>query len=172
MASIRPARVVVVDASVLINFIHVDRLDILGRLSGFEFVVPEQVVAEVSDPDQAPKLADALQAGHLQKEPSVAPLELEIFAELRQIMGRGEAACLAMAQTRQWLIACDERGVFLRQAQAQLGADRIMNTPGILLLAIRQGILAVEEADHLKDILEHHRFKMNFVSFREIFLRS
>jgi len=99
MAASIPARVVVVDTSVVINLVHVNRLDILGRLDGWEFVVPEQIVEEVSEPSQAAMLMDALIAGPLRKEPSTKTAELEIYAELRQVMGRGEAACLAMAQS-------------------------------------------------------------------------
>lgn len=40
-------RTVVVDANVLINLAHLDRLDLLGALEGFDFVVPAEVRAEV-----------------------------------------------------------------------------------------------------------------------------
>ena len=33
-------QVVVADANILINLIHVDQLNLLGRLPGYEFVVP------------------------------------------------------------------------------------------------------------------------------------
>ena len=39
MAAVERIRVVVTDANVLINLIHVGRLDLLGSLSGYEFVV-------------------------------------------------------------------------------------------------------------------------------------
>ena len=45
-------RVVVADTSVLINLIHVSRLDLCGRLPGFEFVVPDRVRAEVTRAQQ------------------------------------------------------------------------------------------------------------------------
>src|SRR5437867_2060655 len=172
MAASIPARVVVVDTSVVINLVHVNRLDILGRLDGWEFVVPEQIVEEVSEPSQAAMLMDALIAGHLRKEPSTKTAELEIYAELRQVMGRGEAACLAMAQSRHWVVASDERGRFLREGKSRLGEARIINTPGILLLAIRRGVLTIPEADRLKAILECHRFKMRFISFSDVIDRQ
>ena len=37
----------VVDANVLINLAHLDRLDLLGALEGFDFVIPEEVRQEV-----------------------------------------------------------------------------------------------------------------------------
>lgn len=41
-----PSRVIVIDATVLINLTHVGRLDLLGSLPGFVFVAPDPVVAE------------------------------------------------------------------------------------------------------------------------------
>lgn len=58
-------RVVVTDANILINLIHVQHLSLLGDLAGFSFVVPEEVVAEVSDPEQRRSLREALGAGIL-----------------------------------------------------------------------------------------------------------
>ncbi len=39
-------QLVAVDANVLINFLHVQRLDLLGKLPGFGFVIPEEVCRE------------------------------------------------------------------------------------------------------------------------------
>ena len=47
--------------------------------------------------------------------------ELATYAELQHIMGSGEAACLAMAETRGWLIAPDEKRRFRREVIARLG---------------------------------------------------
>ncbi|HSK77721.1 MAG TPA: hypothetical protein VLQ45_14820, partial [Thermoanaerobaculia bacterium] len=97
--------------------------------------------------------------------------ELALFVDLRQIMGLGEAACLAMAVHRGALIASDEKRVFKREAEARLGLGRLLNTPGLLVLAIRRGILTVNEADGLKRDLEVGRFRMRFESFRELLSR-
>jgi hypothetical protein len=65
-------------------------------------------------------------------------------------------------------VACDEGGRFRREARARVGGDRLLNTPGILLLAIRSGLLTVEQADGIKDVLAQRRYKMAFGSFREL----
>jgi hypothetical protein len=65
-------------------------------------------------------------------------------------------------------VASDEGGAFRREADARLGTGRIINTPGLFLMAIRAGILSVEQADEAKEILERHRFRMRFRSFREL----
>jgi hypothetical protein len=68
----------------------------------------------------------------------------------------------------EWLIASDEKRVFRREAQARLGPGRIVNTAGILLLAIRDEILTIEDADKVKLQLESHHFRMTFDSFRDL----
>ncbi len=161
-------RTVVVDASVLINLIHVKRLDLFGKLGGFEFVVPEQVVEEVKYPDQVTVLNEALARGWVRKEPSTDVAEIALYAELSGVMGKGEAACLAMAQRRGWLVACDEAGRFRREAEARLARDRLVNTPGLMVLAIRRGLLTVEEADRTKEVLATRNYRMRFRSFRDL----
>ncbi len=65
-------------------------------------------------------------------------------------------------------MASDEGGAFLREATARLGAGRIINTPGLFLMAIRAGIISVEQADEAKTVLEQRRFRMKFCSFRDL----
>jgi predicted nucleic acid-binding protein len=161
-------RIVVTDANVLINLIHAEALMLLGRLPGHEFVVADEVVAEVTAAEQARALASALAEGVLRRESLVGVEALTLFAELTRVMGRGEAASLALAVTRRWLVASDEKRVFRREAQARLGAGRLLTTPGVLVLAIRAGLLSVEEADGIKALLESKRFGMTFVSFRDV----
>jgi hypothetical protein len=91
-----------------------------------------------------------------------------VYAELIQILGSGEAACLSLAECRQWFIASDEMKKFRRETLARLGTGRLLNTPGILTLAITRSILTVEDADSAKAVLEQRRFIMNFRSFRDV----
>ena len=161
-------RVVLTDANIIINLNHINSLGLLGILPGFEFVVPDEVVREVSDPGQQQTLQSTIDSGAVRTITIDDIPTLELFAELSTIMGAGEAACLSLAQTRGWLVASDERRVFRREAIARLGAGRIINTAGILLIAIRAGVITVVEADRLKAELERHRFRMTFASFREL----
>lgn len=83
-------------------------------------------------------------------------------------LGSGEAACLALAQSRGWLIASDERRVFFREVVRRLGPGSILNTAGLFVLAIHSGAITVDEADDAKALLERHRFRMRFASFRDV----
>ncbi len=152
----------------LINLIHVDGVAMVAALPDYEFVVVDAVVDEITDEQNAAALQTAFEQNHLRKESLTGPDALALFAELVQVMGRGEAASLALAAGKDWYLACDEKRVFRRKAIEILGEDRLLTTPGIIVLCIRQRLITIEEADQLKAILETKRFKMTFGSFREV----
>lgn len=167
MTASGPSRVIVADANVLINFIHVGRLALLAALPGYEWVVPEDVVAEITDPIQRERLDQAIGAGQFRIETLTETDDLAQYAELRRILGRGEAACIVLAARNRWLVASDEKGRFRREASARLGSG-LVNTAGLFVAVIRAGLMSVEEADAAKSTLEQHRFRMSFASFRDI----
>ena len=72
----------VADAGVLINLIHVEALQLLGRLTRFEFVVVDHVVQEITRPDQADALAKAIQHQWIRRASLERPDGLEAFADL------------------------------------------------------------------------------------------
>lgn len=152
----------------LINLIHVGRLPLLGSLPNYEFVVPAGVEEEIALPPQASAFSDALDAGFVSRVSFTGTKELELFAELSSVLGIGESACLALAEVKGWYVASDERRKFLRMAEQRLGQGRIINTPGTYLLAIRQGLLTVRQADEDKRILAENRFQMGFSSFQDV----
>lgn len=125
----------------------------------------------MSEPRQAQALQTALSSRLLLEIKLADPAELKVYADLIQTLGSGEAACLSLAECRRWLIASDERRKFYRETLARLGPGRLLNTPGILSLAISGGTLTVEDADRAKAVLEQRRFVMNFRSFRDVLFR-
>jgi predicted nucleic acid-binding protein len=161
-------RIVVTDANVLINLMHVSRLGLLGRIPGHEFVVPDHVREEVMVPDHRASVDRAIDDGWLKLEPIIDLDAIATFAELIEHLGRGEAACIAIAAQRGWSVASDEKRRFRREAVARLGADRLLGTAELFVLAIEAGLLTVEQADADKLVLEHRRFRMSFASFREL----
>jgi predicted nucleic acid-binding protein len=161
-------RIVVTDANVLINLIHVDALAVVAGLPDYEFVVVDAVAEEITDEQQAAALQAALDRTHLRKESLTEARALALFADLLQVMGRGEAASLALAWGKNWCLACDEKRVFRRKATELLGEGRLLTTPGIIVLCIALGLITVEEADRMKAVLETKRFKMTFESFRDV----
>ena len=161
-------RVVVTDSCVLINLIHMGRLPILGELPGYEFVIPDHVYEEVTDPEQRRVLDEILAQGNIKKEPLTDLAAIELYANLRGRLGSGESACLAMAVSTGWMIASDERRLFRREVVARIGEDRLLTTVRIYVLAIEAGLITIEQADSDKATLEGRRFKMSFRSFGEL----
>src|SRR5579859_6322427 len=90
-------RVVVTDTNILINLTHIGRLDLLGKLPPYSFVVPEEVVKEVREPAQSQAVQTAISLGFLRVVQLIDPSELTVYADLIQILGIGEAACLTLA---------------------------------------------------------------------------
>jgi len=85
----QPTRIVVADTSVLINFLHLDRLDLLGELPGYAFWIPEHLVAEITRPEQAVSLKAGLDAGRLQIAVMTDISEVERYDVLRRTLGDG-----------------------------------------------------------------------------------
>lgn len=151
---------VALDASVLINFLILNRVAILAGLPGHHFVVLDAVEQEVQRPEQQVILADAFDENLIGRAGAAPPEELTVFAKHRKVMGLGEAACLAAAEHRGWMLASDERRVFRRIACERIGESRILTTPSILALAVRGGVIRVGELRDAKTKLERNRFRM------------
>jgi predicted nucleic acid-binding protein len=156
------------DTCVFVNFAIVGRVDLIVQISGFSFHVPQEVVDEVTIAAQRQILDQVLATGDLKKTEVHEVSELARFAEYSQRFGRGESACLAIAACRGWVFATDESKDKRLKKEIEASKVRIVNTPGLLLKAIQNGVLSVNEADAVKAELEKNRFKMDFGSFQEV----
>lgn len=163
---------VVADTSFLVNFLAINRMDILAGLRDFAFRVPNHVVAEVEYEDQKERLHAALAAGVLGEIEITDLPEIALYAELRAFLGDGESACLAVAATRRWVIATDEKRRLSREIFGRLGEGYMLDTPGALVAALRAGILSVREAEAIREELARHRFLMTDVPPFEELLRE
>jgi len=161
-------RVVVADACVLINLIHVCRLDLCGRFQALEFVIPDHVRDEITRREQRDALDNAVAAGVLRLVSITDPEDIELFSEFTAHLGQGEAACLVLAARHGWSVASDEKGRFRNEALVRIGEERLLGTIEIYTTALRAGLLTIEQADADKAILDERRFNMPFETFREI----
>ena len=157
--------VVVTDANVLINFCHIGQLPLLGALLPYRFVVPQEVINEITEPAQQTQIASALAQGVIANTVIDSIEALALYGTLRDLMGRGEAACLALAVTKGWMIASDEKRRFRREVIQRIGEARIVGTASLLRHAINTKRLTAAEADGFKVVLESKRFVMPFASF-------
>lgn len=160
-------RVVVADANVLVNLIHVSRLHFCSDLPGLMFMVPDHVREEITRREQRAELDQALDSGLLHLVSITDLGAISLFADLVARLGRGEAACLVLAEKHGWSVASDEKGQFRREAVGRLGETRILGTAELFVRAIDANLITVEEADADKAALERKRFRMPFRSFRD-----
>lgn len=137
-------RIIVTDANVLINLFKAGLLLLPSRLPGYEFIIPEHVQAEITYPDQREALNRAISEGTYKVQKLTEPSDIFELVRLTKFLGRGESACLVLAQRHRWMVASDEKGRFRRMAGESIGLERLVTTEGILIFAVRAG--AISEA--------------------------
>ncbi len=161
----------VADASVLINFLRVDRTDLLARHS-FDFLVTDHVAQEVSNsyPDQQRALATAINNGAISQASVKCPEELVLFSSLFASgrLGAGECSAIACAACRQYALAIDDNQA-VKQARLTDSRLRILSTQELVVSMIQQGVIDIDGADKIKDAWAHqHRFRLKLKSFAEL----
>lgn len=159
---------VVADSSFLINFLVLDRMDILGGLSQFRFHVVNHVSAEIRYEDQRRRLRAAIESAIVTEIEITEPGEILLYDEFRRFLGDGEAASLAVAVSRRWVIAADEKGRFRRELFGRLGENYLLDTAGALVTAIRAGVITTAQAETLRERLRENRFEMDPRPFDEL----
>jgi predicted nucleic acid-binding protein len=163
---------VIIDTSTLINFLAVDRLDLLTENPRFRFIVTEHARAEVTDhyPDQLIRLQTALDAGTIQECPVVAIDELRLFSQLaatRQL-GPGECATIAAAGRPDHALAIDDK-LAQKKARNHFPDLVILTTSQIMVELIRDKRITVADADAIKESWAAHcRFVLKIGSFQEL----
>ena len=163
--------VVVTETSVLINFLRIDRMDLLAGHS-HAFIVTDHVADEASDqyPEQQRRFAAAVEAGALSQESVTSPAELALFGTLSASgrLGAGECSAIAVAVHRRHMLAIDDRRATIQARRADRTL-RILTTQDLMVSMIGEGLLDIVEADSIKDELaERHRFRLKLASFREV----
>lgn len=165
MARQGPATIVL-DTSVLLNFVNIGRIELLGQL-GASVVLPDQVVDEIRRPAQRKAVEDAVAAGILDLQSIRNSVEVALFTDLRAAgrLGAGECAVLAVALTRNWAAGLQDRRARL-EGQHRRRDLTLCQTEDLVLALIRSGHLTVEEADgFLVEWATRHRFRSRFTSF-------
>lgn len=156
------------DTCILINFALVDRIDLLTTLTEFKLCIPEDVWAEIERPDLRQIIEQHLRSGQLQLVRLDAPDELALFAIYSQVLGKGESACLAIAENRGWAIATDESKDRKWRRTIADKKFQIINTQTLILRSIKAGRITVQEADTIKATLELNRFRLSINSFADL----
>jgi predicted nucleic acid-binding protein len=167
--------IVVADTSVLVNFLRINRMDLIGAHPA-TFIATDHVAGEISDtyPEQQARYAAALHAAQITEQRIDDPAELEIFLRLaaKGRLGAGERAAIAVALNRGCALAIDDSRAIRRALQeAALGENALstLRTQDIVVELIRKGVVSVEAADAIHvDWATNHRFKLKIVSFQDL----
>ena len=162
----------IIDSSTLVNFLKIDRADLLASHSDYRFIVVDSVRNEVTRhyAAQVERLGVALAAGQLvEDQPAAATsiAELAEFAAMASIkIGVGERAAIAAAKIRGLALAMDDERAW---KLAGGGIVRI-DTVSVMVALIKAGVIDVTAADAIKSDWEsNHKFiKKHFSSFAEL----
>ena len=160
---------IVLDASVLLNFVKIGRIELLGQL-GTSVVLLDQVLDEVRRPEQRAMVEDAVKAGILDLQSVRNPVEVALFANLRADgrLGAGECAVLAVALNRNWVSGLQDRRARV-EGQRRCKDLALCQTEDLVLTLIQSGHLTLNEADgFLVEWAAKHRFKSRLASFRDL----
>jgi predicted nucleic acid-binding protein len=159
------------DASVLINFLRIHRIDLLERCS-YSFFITNHVEKEISMSFSAQRacLDQGLRQKILQKIDIESSQERALFASLHQNdqLGAGECAAIAIANCRDYHLAIDDAQA-IKKAAEWLLPSRILRTQDLIVTMIQEGVLTIDEADQLIEIwATQHRFKLKIKSFSHL----
>jgi len=135
------------DASVLINFCAVRRLELLVRA----VPAPRYVLVDVLSELEKPTCRRQVEAAVRREELLPATLtraEVKWWARYTLRLDPGESATLAAAVSRGWSVAVDERAA-RRTARQDLGMERLTGTVGVLRAAVAAGCASAEEGNEL-----------------------
>lgn len=145
--------VLVIDTSVLVNFLQIDRMDLIRDLSS-RFLVTDHAAGEISDAygEQRARFDAALAAECCEVCRVESDAALEIFGRLTGIrrLGIGESATIAHALSIGAGVALDDR----RAANAARRIDErlvILKTERLMVQMIHEGLLSVATADAIKE---------------------
>lgn len=163
--------VVITDTSVLVNFLCIDRMDLIASHS-HRFMITEHVKEEITDhyPEQQDRLSAALADGTLEVIAVSGDMALDLFRILSETrrLGAGESAAIACAIANNYAMAIDDRAA---AAQARLlKADLVvLGSQDIMVHLIQSEVIDVAEADQIKETWAiSHRFRLGISSFSEI----
>lgn len=155
-----------VDASVLINFLGLERFDLLTSLPR-RFVVTEEVNGQIQR-NRTP-LDAALAAGLFRVENPPLGDDAELFGRLTRMLGVADASCIAAARALGAGLAADDR-VFRREAERTLPTARaLLGTESLLAEAVEEGSFELQAGNALLEELAALRYRPKVSDLRELF---
>jgi predicted nucleic acid-binding protein len=150
--------VVITDTSVLVNFLCIDRMDLIAR-HPHRFMITGHVMKEITDhyPEQQARLNAALADGTLELVTVCGDAALDLFRILSETgrLGAGKSAAIACAMANNYAIAIDDRAGAAQARQMKVDLV-VLGSQDIMVHLIRSGAIEVGEADDIKNKVRDH----------------
>lgn len=166
------SNIIVSDTSVLINFLKINRLDLLDTCS-LRVLITDHVREEITNgyPDQLQRFQKGLQQNFLEEISITDPAAIELFVILHaknKCLGYGECSAIAAAVHYKYLLAIDDK-VAIESAFSLAPHLPILRTQDLIVKMIKEKVLTLVEADRiLHEWATTHRFKLKISSFNEL----
>jgi predicted nucleic acid-binding protein len=138
---------IICDTSIIVNFLKINRLDLLG-CSSHTFWVSNHVHQEIKIdyPEEQQLFQSALEQLWIKKIVVKDPQELDLFIKLmkNRQLGAGECAAIAVAVCRGYFLAIDD-GHAIKKAAVLMTLDRILRTQDIVVELIDENLLSDDQ---------------------------
>lgn len=163
----------IIETSVLVNFLAVDRTDLLANHPSYRFLVVDLVRNEVIKRTSLARFQAALDAGHLLADgppETISMEELAAYAAISRFdaLGPGERAASAAAHVRGMPLFMDDKRAWKR-VDAEFPGIAREGTVSLVVSLIKAGLIDVAHADAIKaDWETYHTFRLKFASFAEV----
>jgi predicted nucleic acid-binding protein len=159
----------VLETSVLVNFLAVDRVDLLAAHPSYRFIITDHVRGEITAhyAEQLERLEKALSTSLLsvRSVDSLDPTFVTLVKDGR--LGVGECAAIALAVNGGLALAIDDKRATKAAENVSPGL-RLEGTETLVVSLIKAQVLDVATADAIKMEWEtKFRFKLMFGSFAE-----
>lgn len=150
-------QLLVLDASIMINFFQVNAWPSLLRLPGFKLASPRIVTEQLVKDRRRAAIRDAVASGSLQLvDETIPPQLLTVFAEWVRRFGEQDTAVLVNALVLDAWIGADDRGL-CNEAQRH-GIIRIVGTEWLLAEIVQQGQISLPQGNSKMRTLRDARF--------------
>jgi len=153
----------VADTSFLINFLKIDRLDLLKKYPA-NFIITDHVIVEITDfyREQKDRLMKALAQKILTKISVIEENALDLFGELvkKNRLGTGECSAIAYAISKRYSLAIDDKRA-IKEALSISAELEMLRTEEFIFRLLQSRIITGEDAGVIiKNWEQKHRFKI------------
>jgi predicted nucleic acid-binding protein len=161
---------VLFDCCVLSNFALSDFFHIIKKLYANSSYVTNFVTAEnlrgiLGGHNKLVRVNEAIKEGWLKEIALKSEKEKALFETLSVSLGFGEASCIAVAKTRGYVFACDDRAA---RREADLLGVKLTGTIGLIIKAVKKKVLSSHEADVILNRMIANGFYSPIKSIRDI----